>query len=329
VPSLEIAVRIEPEDVHETAFCEPRWLSDGVLCLRFADTDRASPPYLAALLAGDDAASVMPEAPNRDGIAWQLDEIRKRFEAALTRWQAGPEPARQVRDVATLIRRTLAHMVNPLAIYSNGQFMLTLVELESGGYELARHGNARDLVEYCSIYSPCLPLESGQCQWFAHVEAAETNAFATLRRILLEEFALADKRTGEALEGSVWLQSLGGDRCWLLHHGDTVQRVRIGARGEPREVLRGLDLGTACVRCCATCAHFRFSGMSHDMSGGRAGYCGRRQPASADGGRVSPFDETWRTAIIVTVRDMCPAWTLGREQGMDVDGTWVDQKLDA
>lgn len=220
VPAVEFAVRIEPEDVHESAFHQPRWLSDGVLCLRFADADRAPPPYLAALLAGDDAASVMPDAPNREGITWQLEEIRKRFEAALTQWQAGPEPARKVRDVAMLIQRTLAHMVNPSAIYTNGQHALTLVELESGGCELARHGSARELVGYCSTYSACLPLEPAQCRWFASVEAAETDAFATLRRIVLEEFALADKQTGAALAGSVWLQSLDGDRCWIVRHGD-------------------------------------------------------------------------------------------------------------
>lgn len=306
-------MRIEPEDIHESAFRDPRWLSDSVLCLRLADAGRTPPPYLAALLEGRNAASVMPDAPNRAGIAWQLDEIRKRFETALTQWQAGPEPAREVCDVAGLVRRTLAHTVDPPAIYSNGQQVLTLVELRSGRYELAAHASPRELVGYCADYSACTPLEPGQCGWFASMEAAETHAFAVLRNIVQNEFALADARTGAALEGSVWLQKLDSGRCWLLRHGDVVRRFRIGARGEPREVLRRLDIGGACVRCCATCAHFRFSGMSHDMSGGHAGYCGQREPASAGSGRPSPFNEVWRTELLVSVQHMCPAWALARE----------------
>jgi len=308
-------MRIEPEDIHERAFRDPRWLSDSVVCLRLADSGRRPPPYLAALLERRNAASVMPDAPNRVGIAQQLDEIRKRFEIALTQWQAGPEPAREVRDVAGLIRRTLAHMVYPPTIYSNGQHVLTLVELGSGRYELANHGSPRELVGYCSDHSACMPLEPRQCTWFASIEAAETNAFAVLRSIAQNEFALADARTGAAREGSVWLQTMDGGRCWLLRHGDVVRRFRIGACGEPREVLRRLDLGGACVRCCATCTHFRFSGMSHDMSGGHAGYCGRREPASEGSGRSSLFNEVWRTESLVSIQHMCPAWALAPDMG--------------
>lgn len=63
---------------------------------------------------------------------------------------------------------------------------------------------------------------------------------------------------------------------------------------EPYAFLNRLDLDGFRPRCCATCALFRFSGMSRDMSGGATGYCDRRRedPRAMlpDDALVSVFD---------------------------------------
>lgn len=66
------------------------------------------------------------------------------------------------------------------------------------------------------------------------------------------------------------------------------------------------------LRCCGTCAHFRYSASSRDMSAGLSGYCGEgaREPGLASFGPAGPGATT---APIVTLYFGCPAWS-GRDE---------------
>ena len=346
-------MRYEPARFHPEVFTDTCWLSDSVVRLRFAP-GRVAPAYLDALLHGRSAPEVMPNAPNRDGIAQMLADVQRRFEIALRVWHgeapetpgsgahlhrdpltrlrrwlgaaraakpaapapAPPEvhPARRMTGVEALIHRTLAHMVDPHAIFANGSRTMTLVELEDGRFELAQHGDLRELIDYCSPYSACLPLRHEQCSWYSDADAAETAAYAQLRVIPWTELALADPRSGAPIGGSAWLQSQSRDRRWCIRSVAGETEVHVGWEGEPRDALRALDLGGSVVRCCASCAHLRFSGMSHQMSNGTTGYCDRRmRAAQARGDASSPLNERYGSGRVVGVLDLCSAWCLHDE----------------
>ncbi len=119
---------------------------------------------------------------------------------------------------------------------------------------------------------------------------------------------------GKHAEGSLTVRSEGEAGVWLLRWpGGEISftppestRTGLGYPGD--EVLRQflaqeLNPKGIVLNVCGTCAYFRFSGMSWDMSLGWVGYCHRRRS-------TEPADT-------VGVLDWCPEWEArkGKKRG--------------
>jgi len=339
-------MRIELQDLHPDAFVDPHWLSDHVLRVRFAPGRRV-PSWFDRLLieARSKAADADAPGPSGAGRGHGSQDRHDRYVAALAEWRhdASLSPVAEARkpslrarlrgwivsprlsmlaarqrrsddppsSVADLVHRTFAHLLEPLAVYTNGMRALTLVCIGPSRYELAELAPLRELIHACSDFADHRPLRPHQCVVFASIDAAESEAFAELRGLDWSEIALADRRSGEAIAGSAWLHVLGADRTWQLRYGDVVRTHHLGRNGDPRRLLRELGGEETCVRCCGSCAHFAFSGMSYDMSDGEAGYCERRRAAcTAAGDTSSEFDERVGTGRTVSILDLCGEWRL-------------------
>jgi hypothetical protein len=245
-----------------------------------------------------DVDALFPSAPNRPAVQQLLDRARA---AVAEGWKAQQGSALLRQAGARSERDYLAfcedHFCRPSWLYTNGSGLVSLVE-RGPALEALPHGSLKDYRRFNGDYECGRPFPAA---WlgarFGSRDAAETWIAARLAQLPTRSLTLVrgeERRTA-------FLQSAGerpGDRgypveTYLLHGAGDVTRVRIEP-GRSADVLRGLAPDGFRARCCATCAHFSFSGMSWDMSNGTAGHCAKRasdpvadQPG---GGLTGTFD---------------------------------------
>jgi hypothetical protein len=290
-------MRIELEDSVDVPTVGATHIAEHLIRFQFAE-ERPISPYHRALLEGaEDAAGILPEAPNRPGILHNLDQLRRRFEET---WKAHEASAALrfagVGSPLDLVRLDIEHCCRPRYVYMNGQTVMTLVERQARLFEVAPHRNLEDVLGFGSIYGPWTSVDPGRIRHYSSLSAAETWIRANLSSLSVRALSMVrgdEKRT-------LLLQDAGMKRdgngypveVVFAHFEGQVKRFRLLDQ-EPYEFLNRLVLDGFRPEACATCRSFRFSGMSRDMSGGSKGYCSmRRERAQAPSSMtvVSVFD---------------------------------------
>ena len=281
---IELEDALDPDipvrDVHH--------LSDTVVRFRLAHP-RPLSSYQQFLLDGrTDIEGLAPGAPNREAVKQLLDRAR----AALTEgWesQRGSTLLRRAGLASEIdfLRFCLDHFCRPSYLYTNASAVVSVFE-RGGMLEAIPHPSLKEYLHFGDEYGQPRPPATWLGDRFASLQAAETWIVPRLAQLPTRSLSLmkgSERRT-------IFLQSAGerpGEQrylieTFLLHGAGEVRRVRV-LPGRSCEFLNGIEADGFRARCCATCVHFSFSGMSWDMSNGKAGYCAKR---SADPGGDQP-----------------------------------------
>jgi hypothetical protein len=283
-------MRIELEDAldPDVPVRDVHHLGDTVVRFRLAQPLPLS-PYQQFLLDGrSDVAALVPSAPNRAAVEQLLDGAR----TALTEGfqaQRGSALVRRagVTGAIDFLRFCIDHFCRPTCLYTNASAVVSVFE-RGGILEAIPHPSLKEYLRFGSEYGRPRPPATWMGDSFASLQAAETWIVARLAQLPTRSISLtkgSERRT-------LFLQSAGerpGERrypieTFLLHGAGEVRKVRV-LPGRSCEFLNGIEADGFRARCCATCVHFSFSGMSWDMSNGTAGHCARR---SSDPGGDPP-----------------------------------------
>ena len=274
-------VRIELADAlgPDVAVRDVHHLSDAVVRFRFAQPRPVS-SYQEFLLEGrTDVAALAPDAPNRAAVEELLDRARRALAEGWEAQRGSPLVRRAgVASTADFLRFCVDHFCQPNWLYTNASAVVSVFE-RRGTIEAIPHPSLKQYLRFGNQYEPPRPPAAWRGERFASLETAETWIVPRLAQLPTRSLSLqrGDERR------TVFLQSAGerpGERgypieTYLLHGAGPVRRVRLPP-GQSSEFLNGIDIDGFRARCCATCAHFSFSGMSWDMSNGTAGYCAKR-----------------------------------------------------
>ncbi len=309
IPYHEILSRIPIEsleslDGHTVRFCYPR--------------GREVPLHWEMVLADEpDLDRLEPEAPNRKAIGDLLEGLRhalyESFEqgqgSALFETMGIVEPG-QWRDVL------VDHFCRPMWLYTNGQEVFSVVERMGPRFEVARLPSLGSLHEFRTLYVRTLP-DPRDVAEFGHRDGAESYVLGQLALVKVKAIPLR-QGTGRRM---VLLQRCGyrpggpgrpSIALMLAHFGDETHLLQMQPeRRDAYTVLNELPelLGGDVVESCATCASFRFSGMTRDSSGGTRGYCRKRLEAARSSGLPMPgMDVRPRFGTLVSVFDRCLSW---------------------
>lgn len=312
---------IDLNDVLEVPVRDVHALGEHLVRFRFATPRPVSPYHQLLLEGGRDTRGLFPGAPNREGIQYNFDNIRAQlarvFEANR---DCEPFAAMEIDSLEAFARLNVEHFCQPQFAYTNGQALVSVTskEVPDGWiFLVAQHPSISDYLSFSSDYGPYLMLNPENLGLFASLEAAEVRLHRELSQLEVRSVTLmrGEERRGLLLQpcGSRYDKAKGRRvETFLLSHAGGVQKVR--SEDEPYAFLNALELDGFRVRTCATCAHFRFSGMSRDMSGGSKGYCEPRREAAERrarerGERLRGMDTNPRLETVVSVFDVCDAHT--------------------
>ena len=279
-------MRIEVEDIFDerVAIREAEHLGDSLLRLRLARPLKVSPNHRYLLEGGRDLSTLFPEAPNREAVAYNLQQVQRALAEAFAA-QRGAALLRQAGVVAErdFLRFNVDHFSEPHSLYTNAQDVVSVVERHGRAFEVIPHAfpfsSLRGYLEFGSEFGPGKLADARMGARFATLAAAETWIGRLLDRVRVTPLSLTkgdERRT-------VFLQEAGSRRgargypiqTFLLHHRGGVRKATVHP-DESYRFLNQLDLEGFRARSCATCVFFRFSGMSRDMSNGETGHCGKR-----------------------------------------------------
>lgn len=260
-----------PEDIHTVA----------PLLLSYRPTRLGQPPAtLDEVLSDDpDLERLSPGAPNRAAVATNLKNSIKAFKQGFRRFASVTRDQR-LSDWRDLVRLNIRHATEAQRHFTNGQGLVTVVEVAGGAYSLAAHSDLREFL------NDVLPQPSMIPEHMAIVHSEDEQVRAAREWLSqYEEIAVAVSTEGhsEIMRWRSWgsapaghgyrrsglVLSLKGRQVW------TELNRWPGARLSPYVVVNtlGAVFPAARAETCGTCRHFAFSGMSRDMSGDWRGYC--------------------------------------------------------
>jgi hypothetical protein len=303
-------VRIELEDSVDVPTMDVGHLAEHLIRFQFAEPQPVS-PYHQALLEGEATGrSILPDAPNREGIEHNYRQLRDQIEGVFTAHQSSLAfTLADVKSLADFVRLNIDHHCRPRYLYTNGQTAMTLALRGERCLEVAPHPSMEQLRGFGSVYGPWHLIDPAEIKLFSGLAAAETWIKARLSELSVQALPML---RGEQ-ERTLLLQEAGFRRdekgypiqTYLAHFEGRITKLQIGPE-EPYEFLNRLVLDDFRVKSCATCKNFRFSGMSRDMSHGSSGYCSpRRTEAAASGLPRRGLDTTPSSSPVVSVFSGC------------------------
>lgn len=308
-------MQIEIDDIFDTAkipIADVARLGDHLLRFRLASPRQPTPYHRLLLEGGTDTRSILPDAPNRAGIQLNFDNMSRLYRESFEKHKASPLAVYAgVSSPEDLLRHNVAHFCQPDALYTNGQVIVTMVSHARGVVSAAPHTTMRDGIAFSSAYEPLTCLDIDRTRVFGDRQAAETWVRSELSTLKVRGVPM---RRGE--ERRTLLLQPAGHRLdqhgattlttWIAYFSGREERLRLERTEEPYALFNRLDLDGFRADTCATCLHFRFSGMSRDMSGGSKGYCWlRRERAGASGFAARGMDVEPSFRTIIAVDETC------------------------
>lgn len=302
--------RIEIDDVLDEGVqaTDVSHLREALIRFKLASPRTPSSYFRAFLDGGDDISGILPEARNREAVRYNFGQLGAALAAVFEAHR--DDPLFQSAAVATVqdfARLLVDHHCSPQWLYTNGQMLVSVVVRGEHAVDALSHRDVDMYLRFVSEY--WRPADAVVGRSFASLGAAETWAGHLLSRVEVELLPLASGADGRTvlLQPAGTRRLISGERVRtvLVHHGRGVFRARIGP-GEPYEFLNQFEVDGFRPRTCATCEQFRFSGMSRDMSGGSAGYCGNRyNQAQKSGKPMRGTDTVPPFKTVVNVFDAC------------------------
>lgn len=224
----------------------------------------------------DDVFSFTLEIPNLFEQRFQLFKEKYSNEETRIKEAIERESKRngydQIGDSESLMKLNMKHVYGADKYFTNGQTLVSLLKDEEG-FELGVHKNLNIFSDY--FYdSPLLgqfSLSNLRLKRYKIYEKAELEIMNILSKIETIRIPIEHDSERDFLEirevyPSTYFFTLNNRTVARTteYNGDWIDKVT----DEVIEFYKPLQ-----IKCCKNCIHFKFSGMSHDMSGGFTGYC--------------------------------------------------------
>jgi len=308
IPWAQVLSRVPFEDLLELDDCS----------VRFSYPQPREVPQCWAMVLEPEPAleRLLPDAPNRPAVASLLEGLRHALMESFDRGRGSALFATTgIDDPAGWRDVLLDHYCRPRWLYTNGQALYSLVERPGPRYEVARLPSLGSLHEFRTVYVRELP-DPRDVVEFGHLDGAESHVLGKLAQVEVRTLPLVRGKQRRLLLLQACGVRPGGPgehpiKLWLAHVGGTPMLLETQHdRRDAYTVLNELPgrLDGEVVQACATCAAFRFSGLSRDSSGGTRGYCRRRLEAARQSGMPMPgLDVRPRYGTVVSVFDRCLA----------------------
>lgn len=298
-------------DPEKTPFTEITRLGEHLLRFRLA-TPRRITAYHQLFLAGQsDTSTIFPEAPNREGIRQNFESMsRKIIECFEANRDAPFVEFTSTASPKDLLLRNIEHFCRPDFLFTNGQSLISLVIHAPHRISAVRHNSPWDGEYFSSDYMPHTLLDPARASVFGDEQAADMWIRRELSKLSLQAVPIrrGHERRSLLLQHAGTHVAKGGGRgeVWFGYLGAHERRLERAPGQEPYSFYNKLDMEGFRAETCATCIHFRFSGMSRDMSAGAMGYCWPRHERAGESGLVRVgVDVRPSFGTVVSVGDTC------------------------
>jgi hypothetical protein len=268
--TIEAAIGVEITQLRD--------LPNKLFCFKLA-APRETSKYLRFFLGEFDSPDqLLVRQQNREALESNLASLARKLDAAVEGMHSHPLLGSVELSRRDVLFFNVNHYCRPTLLYTNGRAAVSVVRRSQNRFEVVRHRSLSFFKTFLSDFgwTDCLigPEEISIAHDF---ESAERLAREFLTRTLrmrkgasIEQVTLVPEEGSAVVDGYPVhvLVATFGTREFRLQFG--------GAPCGPREAFRVLN--EFCpdgfvAEVCATCEHFRFSGMSRDMSAGSSGYC--------------------------------------------------------
>ena len=268
--------KLRLEDCVSYKISDAVYLTDYLVRFQLVQPRKISEYMEFVLHERSDIDALFPNAPNRDAVLYNVNTVRKELDNVFFRikksWFARTF---NITSPLDFLKFSINHTSEPTYIFTNGQRFMSVVVKNEQRFETVRHSGR--LSSYQQETHELIEPESAAC--FSSYGAAET-----VIRQQLAELSIRAVLMGDGVRQETMLLQEAGSAYKGGQHVDT---YLAWINGEPHylETNRDIDSYTLVntfrsgglrIESCGTCSHFRFSGMSHDMSNGSTGYCTKR-----------------------------------------------------
>lgn len=224
----------------------------------------------------DDVFSFTLETPNLFEQRFQLFKDKYSDEETRTKEVIEGERKRngydQIGDNESLMELNMKHVYGADKYFTNGQTLISLLQVEEG-FELGIHKSLGIFSEYF-YETPLLgqfSLSNLRTKRYKVFEKAESEIMSILSKIEIIRIPIEHDSNINFLEirkvyPSTYFFTLNHQTIVRTaeYYGDWIDKIT-------DEVIKTFK--PLLIKCCKNCKHFKFSAMSHDMSGGSTGYC--------------------------------------------------------
>lgn len=224
----------------------------------------------------DDVFSFTLEIPNLFEQRFQL--FQEKYSNEETRIKEAIERERkrngydQIGDSESLMKLNMKHVYGADRYFTNGQRLVSLLKNDKD-FELGVHKNLNIFSDY--FYdNPLLgqfSLSNLRLRRYRVFEKAELEIMRILSKIETIRIPIEHDSDRDFLEirevyPSTYYFTLNNRTVVRSteYNGDWIDKVTDEVIGSYKPLQ---------IKCCKNCKHFKFSGMSYDMSGGFTGYC--------------------------------------------------------
>lgn len=224
----------------------------------------------------DDVFSFTLKIPNLFEQRFQLFQDKYSNEETRVKEAIGIEVKRngydQIGDNKSLMRLNMRHVYGAEKYFTNGQSLVSLLKDEDG-FELGIHKNLNIFSAY--FYdNPTLSqlsLSNLKLKRYKILEKAESQIMNILSKI--ETIRIPIEHDSD--RGFLEIQEVYPSTYYFtLNNRTVIKKTEYNGAWIDKVTDEVIEyFKPQQIKCCKNCKHFKFSGMSYDMSAGFTGYC--------------------------------------------------------
>lgn len=253
--AIEAAIGQRVEVLHE--------LPHRLACFRLLEP-RTPSRYLRWFLGEVDLPDRELSDQQRRALESNLSGLGKKLDAAVAGMQKHAILGSSLASRSDFLHFNLDHHCRPTCLYTAGGEVVSVVRRQ-GHAEVSYHGSLCLFPKFFTDFHWPDALISAGATSVVDDQAAEEQL---VQKSLIQSITM---RKGNATEQVILLPTYEGTDVVFRHR--TIPLFRFGNREEHFRILNEFCPDGFLPEVCATCAHFRFSGLTRDWSNGSAGYC--------------------------------------------------------
>jgi hypothetical protein len=270
----------------------------------------ADPTY-RVMLGEASVSEIAPGAPNQEAVrtnyATALQNASKIYDEGMAEFKKLNQGSNWLADLGVsdfrdYVRLNLSLCQQPLSLYFAGHELIAATRLKEE-LVLAQYQSLNHFKDYANHLPGGMLVHPLHLRHFATEIAADIHAGRILASINSRLLTI----TSGAASDTISMELIpAGDCIFILLQAPANRQEYQIAEHEVADLLRRYRFKDMWIKCCCTCANFRISGMSGDMTSGQAGYCNLRVGEALSRHGQSGFqDRKDSYEAIVSITDLC------------------------